>query len=527
MILVVSFSDISCIPEENKGFVISDRNPLYKIARLSNLTSNFRYLFCIVIMKKKFFSTFVSKPVIAVAVTLMSLQTGAQSTDFDKKIGAQNAKAADEEFGIYNDAQMTAYVEKVGQRLVKALDQTPFEFKFRIADDFTPNAFALPGGYVYVTRGILALVNSEDELAGVMAHEITHVTQRHSIKQMRRAILPQVLMLPGNLVGYVLSEHVGKLINAPINITTALTSSAYSRKQESEADTKGIALAAKAGYDPAALKTILDRLSNAIELITQQKERKGWLDDHPYTPDRVSNINEVSKSITWEKKSPISNSIVSELNGLLFFDSPNKGLFYDNVFVHPDLDFSIAFPKDWKTQNETHAVVAQRSDKKAAIYLGLEDPSKKAAEFAKEFEAVALKKHKSTPIVSEAKGTDAYLLVYEDKSGRENAYIHILWLRVGSNLIKLIGLAPKLMEQDLKESALSLHQLTKEERDTLKISVMRVVKAKEGETLQSIVTGSESTVPLNFHSIYNGIQSDQKLQSGQEVKVIKKELLKK
>ena len=111
--------------------------------------------------------------------------------------------------GLVPDKELTGYVNSIGNRLVAALDENPFEFHFYVADDPIPNAFALPGGYVYLTRGILSLITTEDELACVMGHEIIHVTRRHSVRQMKTSILPNLLELRGNIVGTVVNEDLG------------------------------------------------------------------------------------------------------------------------------------------------------------------------------------------------------------------------------------------------------------------------------------------------------------------------------
>jgi predicted Zn-dependent protease len=235
-------------------------------------------------------------------LTLILLHSGisvAQSIELDKKLGAENAKLVEVQIGLVNDKELTGYVQSVGNRLIAELDNNPFEFQFHIADDPIPNAFALPGGYVYVTRGILSLITTEDELACVMGHEIIHVIRRHSVRQMRSSILPHMLELPGAIVGTVVDEDLGNLLNTPITTSNRLLLSSYSRKHETESDTRGIELASKAGYDPNAMATILERLSLAVEVITNEKEKKSYFDDHPFTPDRVNKINKTSSKLSW------------------------------------------------------------------------------------------------------------------------------------------------------------------------------------------------------------------------------------
>ena len=121
----------------------------------------------------------------------------AQDVSYDKKLGAENSLLVEQEIGLYHHDSLYRLVNAVGQKLVSRLKNNPFEFKFFLADSPEPNAFALPGGYVYVTRGIIPLIQTEDELAGIMAHEIIHVTERHSVKQMKKGVIGGVLQLPG------------------------------------------------------------------------------------------------------------------------------------------------------------------------------------------------------------------------------------------------------------------------------------------------------------------------------------------
>src|SRR5213079_3194867 len=158
-----------------------------------------------------------------------------------------------------------AYLGQVGARLVAAANDARWKFTFKIVDQQESNAFAIPGGRIYVSRGLLALVNREDELAGVLAHEIAHVNERHSTRQQRKGILPGILSLPGNIVGGIVSEDLGAIINAPIDTVGGAWLSRYSRGQESDSDRIGMRTAAKAGYDPSALADILGRLEQVIK----------------------------------------------------------------------------------------------------------------------------------------------------------------------------------------------------------------------------------------------------------------------
>ena len=184
-----------------------------------------------------------------------------QDYSLDRKLGEENSKLVEQEIGIYKHDSLQWLINSVGQKLVSRLKNKPFEFHFYLADSEEPNAFALPGGYIYVTRGILPLLQTEDELAGVMAHEIIHVMQRHSVKQIQKSMLTGILKLPGNLINSVTGTQLGNILNTPIGLVTGSYIAKYSRGHESESDKFGIQLAASAGYKTDALADALERLA--------------------------------------------------------------------------------------------------------------------------------------------------------------------------------------------------------------------------------------------------------------------------
>ncbi len=446
-----------------------------------------------------------------------------QSIEFDKKIGAENAKIVEVQMGLYNDENMTAYVRTIGDRLVAKIEDNPFEFSFYIVDSPIPNAFALPGGYIYVTRGLLSLINIEDELAGILAHEIIHVTERHSVKQMRGGILPAILELPGNVVGSVVDKDLGNLLNSPLTTSNKLLLASYSRKHETVADMKGMELASKAGYEPMALGDILERLSMVVELLTEQKEQKSYFDSHPYTPKRVEKIEKNSSQLEWTESEKIAEDFPVPLEGLVFGSNPSKGIFREEVFIHPDLNFTISFPSEWICINQAHAVGAIHEEKLGAIFLGSEDPSISPEKHASKFEEELMKSHERKPAVSEARTVNhhpGYLITLEDKTGDEVMYIHILWLKMDDKLFKLIGIAPRSLETDLKEVALSLRTLKQKERNGVEIRTLLVVRAKDGENIEEISKRSGGVLDIKLLSLMNGLDEESELKSGQAVKIV-------
>lgn len=453
----------------------------------------------------------------------LAFSASAQNIEKDKKLGAENALMVKSQIGLYADQEMTEYVASVGNKLVANLADNPFEFQFHIADDPVPNAFALPGGYVYVTRGFLSLIITEDELACVLGHEIIHVVQRHSIKRMRSSVLPSLLEVPGNIVGNVVSDDLGNLINAPISTSNNLLLSSYSRSHETESDVKGIALAAKSGYDPSSMSDILSRLTTAVEDMTNQQEKKSYFDDHPYTPDRVNKINKEASKLLINSAKPISTRPLEIFKGMTYGENPAKGVFVANTFLQPKLDFSIVFPEGWHTTNQSTTVGAIHANRQAAIFLGLDNAKITPAQHALRFEQEFKQKNAKVPYRSEPysiNGNSGHVFSLVDNSGSEPMYIYYLWLEMNNKVFKLIGIAPKIFEKDLDRTAESLRSISKTERKSISENYLSLVSAQNSETITALNNRTKNLLSNSFTAIINGVAENEQLKPDQQIKIV-------
>jgi predicted Zn-dependent protease len=231
----------------------------------------------------------------AVCLSLLTVPLKASASGFtimSESSEIETGRKLDEEIGkklgFYTEPKLQGYVNDVAQRLVHSGVPRSFNYEFKIVDMPDPNAFASMGGFVYITRGMLAELNNESEMAGVLAHETAHISHRHVPKQMTRAYGFQVLGLGAMALGATLGNSDNKLGNAPIGISAALMTilRSYSQEAELEADELGLMLMSKAGYDPRAL---LDFLRNL-----RQRERltgvgyHGMLATHPETAERIA-----------------------------------------------------------------------------------------------------------------------------------------------------------------------------------------------------------------------------------------------
>ena len=451
------------------------------------------------------------------------------STDEDKRLGEEVSKQVEEQIGIYQAPETSAYIKAIGNRLVENLEKRKFEFTFQIVDQPEPNAFAVPGGHVYVSRGLLILANSEDELAGVIGHEITHVTRRHSMKQMQKGILPGILTLPGRIVGRVVDEDLGHLLNSPVNAVGQVYLSSYGRGQESEADQLGMRLSAKSGYDPKELATILGQIESDVEMLTREERKFSFFDSHPTTPKRTKEIHRDAEKIEWSRKPGISKDrkdLLSWLDGLTIGHNPAQGVFREQQFLQPDLNFTITFPEGWKTVNTPQSVGAIAPKQEGTVFLGVAGPAADPKALAQAFMDQLKKEFGAEPSNTRAVeigNWPGHVLTYEDPSGKEPMYIHFLWVAADKLTYQLIGVGPERLKPSLRETALSLRPLTGKERNSITGLRLRLATAKAGESLADLSQRTGNQWTLAYTAMVNHIPEDKTLETGQVIKIAKEE----
>jgi len=468
------------------------------------------------------------KTLILVISFLIAFSLKGQDFSYDKKIGAEAALQVEQIMGTYPDSVLNAYVNQVGQRLVPVLGTIPFEFRFYVVDMPEPNAFALPGGYVYVSRGILSLMNNEDELAGVMGHEMIHVTKRHSIKQMKQGIIPGILKIPGALIGGLVNENLGRIINAPVNFGSALFMSSYSRKQEKEADELGIRIASEAGYDPIKLSGVLKNLATEMERESGEEEKKSYFSSHPYTPKRVEDIDEKAPLLRWEPRPPIEerDGLYNKLDGMVIGPNPAQGVFEENLFLHPDLGIAITFPEEWDTQNVPVAVVAAQPDGNAQMFIGVENSNLKPDSLGGLFaqmleEKYNIKPDQNKPI--DVNGFKGYVVSFTDLSGKAPLDIQLYWITTDHVLLTIAGMGYASYSLTLANAAKSLRPLTANEKSNITAVRIRFVETQENETIQSFSERTGNVWDVETTALMNDIDHSSSFQAGAVIKIAKKE----
>ncbi len=449
-------------------------------------------------------------------VTLLSVEQ-------EKKIGAEEAKKVEVQMGLLDDTQFLPYLDAVGQRLAKESPRQDVTHQFHVVDMAEPNAFALPGGYVYVTRGLLALVNSEDELAGVVGHEIGHVAARHTVQKIsRQGPFAVVFGIASGLAGIV-SPLAANIIGGVGDLTQGLLFSPYSRSQETEADRVGQEMAAQAGWDPAALSTFLNTLEREVDLMSKEHRKPSFFDSHPATPDRVKKTAEHAKELTRANRAPISathEAFLARLDSMVYGQRAANGIFEGRTFLHPDMNFLVQFPEKWQHDNTPEKIVAAAPNGDAAVVVGAVAEGTDPLEGAR-----AVEKKTKTDVVSKTEKVTigdlpaAHTQIKEDSK----VTLDITWIAHGGLIYQVVGVAPTKQFDTLQglfhSVAHSFRPLSASERVGIKEQRIRLVKAQAGESIEALAARTNSVWKKEQIAVMNNLAPGDQLKEGQVIKV--------
>lgn len=282
------------------------------------------------------------------------------------QMGREAAAGIQQTLGLVDEASLQGYVQQIGRREAAKSERPNLPWEFQVVDDPSVNAFALPGGFIYVTRGMMNLMTSEAELASVLGHEIGHVTARHSVNQLSKQQLAQVgLGLGGLLVPEV--QSFGSLLGAGLDLLFLK----YTRDDEREADELGFEYMRAQGYDVSKFADVfsaLDRLEGLAD--EQQSALPAWLMTHPAPAERVAAAEARAAAAEQPPNARVGrDEYLQHVDGLVYGENPRQGFFRDGVFYHPELRFRITFPPQWQTSNLTRAVVAVEPQRRAVVEL--------------------------------------------------------------------------------------------------------------------------------------------------------------
>ena len=273
------------------------------------------------------------------------------------------------EFGIYPDSNIQRYINERGQAMAKISHRPNVPFQFKVVDSDVVNAFAVPGGYVYFTRGIMAHLNSEAQLMGVLGHEIGHITARHSAEQYTSQTFTQLGLVIG-MIAFPKFQQFGDLANTGLQLLFLK----FSRSHETQADELGVQYSSKLGYDAHEMASFFNTLGRLSAGEDGSQRIPTFMSSHPDPGDRFNKVNALATDFQLKNQGTYKaerEKFLRLIDGITYGEDPRQGYVQSNTFYHPELKFQFPVPTGWKYVNTPSQVQMASPDQKAMMLMTL------------------------------------------------------------------------------------------------------------------------------------------------------------
>jgi len=420
-------------------------------------------------------------------------------------MGRQSAQQVAQSIGYYDDPQVQAYVSAVGMKMAKASERPNLPWEFHVVNDASVNAFALPGGFIYVTRGLMTSINNEAELATVLGHEIGHVTNRHSVQQISKAQIAQL----GLGVGSILSSDIARVAGLASQGLGVLFLK-YSRDAENQADQAGFRYALNQSYDVREMASVfqtLDRVSAA----GGGGRLPEWLATHPNPGTRIQKTEARLDTLQRDLTTTVINrdQYLQQVRNMTYGEDPRQGFFEGTAFYHPDLRFQLVFPQGWKTQNGAEAVVAGSPQQDAIVQLGLagQTPPQQAARQFLSQQGIQAGNTSTAPV----NGLPAAAGYFQAQSDQGAIQGLVTFISYNGNTYGLLGYTPagKLNQYDaaFRQTVGSFGPLRSQAALDAKPARVELVKLTREMTLAQFNSQYPSSIPIEELAIINEIEA--------------------
>jgi len=420
------------------------------------------------------------------------------------KMGREYDPQITQMYGVYDDAKLQKYVDDLGQRMVRISHRSDLKFEIKVMDSPVVNAFAVPGGYLYITRGILAYLNSEAELAGVMGHEIGHVTARHSAQQQSKAQLAQIGMAAGSIFVEGFDQYSGLAGQA-----VGMLFLKFGRDDERQSDRLGVEYSTKVGYDAhemAGFFNVLNALSGGTG-----GGLPDFLSTHPNPADRVVTVNKLAdkEQNKYKGKTYVANrdKYLNQINGIIFGNDPQQGFVENNVFYHPGLKFQFPTPADWTVNNLPSQVQMVTKDEQAIMVFKLEtsDSETQAASKFVSDNKLTVVSQKSVTV----HGARAQEVIATANTQQGVLQLMAYFIKKGSNVYSFMGYSAQASyasyANTFKTTMSGLKTLTDRSKLNRQPDRIRVRKVASGTTLENALKSfGISGDNLQKHALING-----------------------
>lgn len=436
------------------------------------------------------------------------------------------------QYSLYDDKELQDYVQRVGRSVAGKSHRSELIYRFHLLDSTEINAFALPGGYIYITRGLLSYLNSEAELAAVLGHEVGHVTARHSVRQASAAQMAGIGATIGAIFLPQLRTQAG---NQVVNILGSALLSGYGREHELESDRLGAEYLARTGYDPQAMLDVIRVLKNQEmydKTLAQAEGREprayhGLFASHPDNDKRLQEVIAAANQYKANGQEVRNrDQFMHLIDNMVVGESEREGILRDNQFYHADMGFSLGFPKGWIVKNLPDRIIATAPGGAAIMQLGAEDINKRIS--PREFMQTRLGLKK---LVAEGRispdGLEGYSAVSPIKTsfGMRDARFNVIYLDdkafILAGVVKEKSQIPQ-YDPVFIGTAKSFHRITTQEREIAKPLRIHVIKVEPGMSIGQLARQT----PFTNHAeerlrLLNGLFPRGEIKAGQMVKIVK------
>jgi len=430
--------------------------------------------------------------------------------------------------GLYNDAKLQSFINEKGKAMAAVSHRPDLPYEFKIVDSPVINAFAVPGGYVYFTRGIMAHFNNEAEFAGVLGHEIGHITARHSAQQQSKSMLAQV----GLIAGMVVSPQFGQFAEAAQQGLSMLFLK-FGRDDERESDKLGVEYSTKIGYDAQEMAGFFHTLEREGEK-SGAAEIPNFMSTHPSPGERFETVSKLAADM--KQKLNATNlkvnrdSYLRMIDGIIYGEDPKQGFVENNVFYHPVMKFQFPVPAGWAVQNTPQQVQMAPKDGQAMMMLTLaQGTSLQAAaqQLVQNYQLTVLESKEVS-----VNGLPAFALVAEQQAQQQQqqqqspairALIYLI--QYGGNIYNLMGVTTAQNFNSYGNvfagSMQNFRQLTDSEKLNRQPVRIRIKPVNQSGTLsQALSTYKTRSADMQDLAILNGMELTDRVEKGMLIKVL-------
>ena len=428
-----------------------------------------------------------------------------------------------QEMGVYNDPALQRYISDIGQRMAKISERPQLPWQFAVVDQPAVNAFAIPGGFIYITRGILPFLDNEAELAGVIGHEIGHVTARHSVQQYTRQI--------GGAIGLTAlgifvpaARPFGDVAGAGLSVLFLK----YGRDDERQSDSLGARYASTIGYDPAGVPAFLSTIGRLDEAAGDRKGVPNFLSTHPDPLSRVAEVQPLVRELRAGRTGLSINrdAFMQRVDGLVYGDSPEQGFVRGSAFLHPVLRFRVDFPNNWEIANSASQVVAKAPDRDAFMLLQLvQQPQGRtvqevAIDSMTRAGLRAVEGQRTT-----INGLDGFIGVYRGQiEGLGEVAMRAAHIAHAGNIYMLGGLVPPQAfdqaDRTFTVSIRSFRALSASEAATIRPHRIDLHNVRGGDTWDSLAARSGGAIKAGALAVMNNAAPGSQPQPGTRIKIV-------